>query len=144
MTFDTSSFIFPPTMKKYFTHIYAAIVITALLYAVPVIANDQIQPILTELSRPNAPLIELNEISPLDSPENNQPVAEAESPKNITVPPLFSLEELKQASTTESVIESEPDLYILDTNLPLSDIPLALNSKVEYFLYYFFKIIYWQ
>jgi membrane-bound lytic murein transglycosylase D len=51
--------------------------------------------------------------------------------ESAPVTALFSLEELKDSN------EDESELSLPDVNLPLSDIPLALNSKVEYFLYYF-------
>jgi membrane-bound lytic murein transglycosylase D len=119
-------------MKKYSLPTYAAIALIALLYALPVAANDQIQPLLAELTRPNAPIIELNDISPL-SQNPGQPVVAAEPVNGVPTAPLFSLEELKDSQ----VAESESDLELPDSDMPLSDIPLALNSKVEYFLYYF-------
>lgn len=44
---------------------------------------------------------------------------------------LFTLDELKEKSSDNAELE------LPDIDLPLADIPLTLNSKVEYFLYYF-------
>lgn len=101
-----------------------------LLYALPVSATEPIQPLLAELTRPNATLAELDATTSLFS-VIGQTSALPENSKTVT--PLFSLEELHESVSTAT----DGGLELPDADLPLSDIPLALNSKVEYFLYYF-------
>ncbi|MBK5276211.1 MAG: transglycosylase SLT domain-containing protein [Desulfuromonadales bacterium] len=107
---------------------YCIVIIALFLYALPASATEPTQALLAELTRPNAPVLSAAEMPALVSdfePEDakEQPVA--------PVADLFTLEELKG----KTVDAAELDLP--DVELPLSDIPLALNSKVEYFLYYF-------
>jgi len=80
------------------------------------------------LTRPNAPLLGTPELPGL-VPSDNQTAPE--STETAPVAALFSLEELRKTG------DAEDDLELPDTDLPISDIPLTLNSKVEYFLYYF-------
>jgi membrane-bound lytic murein transglycosylase D len=115
-------------MKKPRLFTYVAVAFAALFYALPVAATEPIQPLLAELIRPNALLpgtVESPALVPADDP------ATAESGETAPVAALFSLEELRDSSDGYS------DLELPDTGLPVSDIPLTLNSKVEYFLYYF-------
>ncbi|HEY5523131.1 MAG TPA: transglycosylase SLT domain-containing protein, partial [Desulfuromonadaceae bacterium] len=109
-----------------FTHVVFAL--AALLYALPVAATEPIQPLLAELSRPNALLLGTTEPPALVSADDQ---SANEPAKSAPVAALFSLEELKGSSDDES------DLELPNVTLPISDIPLTLNSKVEYFLYYF-------
>ena len=107
---------------------YATGAMSFLLCALPAFATEPIKPLLTELARPNAPLVLLNEppaLIPADELAAN--ASESDTP----VADLFSLEELH-----EKVGESG-ELSLPDIDLPISDIPLTLNSKVEYFLYFF-------
>ena len=115
-------------MKKFNVFTYAAIALAAMLYALPVAATEPIQPLLAELTRPNAPLLGTTETPALVSADDQ---AAPESIEAAPVTALFSLEELRDTSDAES------DLGLPDVDLPISDIPLTLNSKVEYFLYYF-------
>ncbi|OGU15875.1 MAG: lytic transglycosylase [Geobacteraceae bacterium GWC2_53_11] len=107
---------------------YTAIACAVLLHALPVCATEPVQPLLAELTRPNAPLLGPSETPALVPADELSPVEPADS---TPVASLFSLEELRDTTNEED------DLALPDVNLPLSDIPLALNSKVEYFLYYF-------
>ena len=107
---------------------YCIIIITLLLHALPAAAAEPAQALLAELTRPNAPLmaeVDVPALIPMDEPGDvkDQPTG--------PVADLFTLEELKDTSGEAA------ELDLPDVNLPLSDIPLALNSKVEYFLYYF-------
>jgi len=107
---------------------YCVIIIALLLYALPSSAAEPAQALLAEITRPNAPIlapVDVAALIPMDETDDagNQPAEPAVD--------LFTLEELK--GTTSDAAE----LALPDVNLPLSDIPLALNSKVEYFLYYF-------
>jgi membrane-bound lytic murein transglycosylase D len=115
-------------MKKFTLSTYIAIVFAALLHALPVAATEPIQPLLAELTRPNALLVGVAEspaLVPADDLATNEPGESA------PVTALFSLEELRDSGDAAS------DLELPDVGLPISDIPLTLNSKVEYFLYYF-------
>ncbi len=115
-------------MKRRFLFTYAVLALAFLLFAVPVSASEPVQPLLAELTRPNALLLEKTEPPSLVPADTLEVVASNETPPSA---PLFSLEELHDANIDDS------DLELPDVELPLSDIPLALNSKVEYFLYYF-------
>lgn len=115
-------------MKKFHLFTYAIFALAALFYALPVAATEPIQPLLAELTRPNAPLLGTTE-APALVPDDDQ--AAAETGESVPVTALFSLEELRNSSDDDS------DLELPDVGLPISDIPLTLNSKVEYFLYYF-------
>ena len=83
---------------------------------------------IAELTRANAPLLEN-----VGEPGQPAPQLQDESGREPgeTVADLFSLEELRNSAQDDS------ELALPDTELPEADIPLALNSKVEYFLYYF-------
>ena len=107
---------------------FGAAVLAALLYALPVAALEPVQPLLAELIRPLAPLLGTPEVPALVAADGRDTL---ESGDPAPVAALFSLEELRDSGDDESELE------LPDVSLPLSDIPLALNSKVEYFLYYF-------
>lgn len=115
-------------MKKPNLFTYAVIALAGMLYALPVAATEPIQPLLAELTRPNALLPGAAELPALVSSDDQ---AAPESTDSAPVAALFSLEELRSAGDAEDYLE------LPDVDLPISDIPLALNSKVEYFLYYF-------
>ena len=115
-------------MKKVHFFTYVAVTFAVLLCALPVAATEPVQPLLAELIRPNAlppGTAGAPELVPADDPATTG--ADASAP----VTKLFSLEELNDSSGDQS------DLDLPDDGLPISDIPLTLNSKVEYFLYYF-------
>jgi membrane-bound lytic murein transglycosylase D len=115
-------------MKQYNFFTYIVTAFAALLFAQPVAAAEPIQPLLAELTRPNAPMLETAE-APALVPTDDQ--GTTESGESAPVAALFSLEELRNSSDDDS------DLELPDVDMPISDIPLTLNSKVEYFLYYF-------
>ncbi len=115
-------------MQKFHLTRYAVITIAALLYALPVLATEPIQPLLAELTRPNAP-----QLAPSEQPAL-VPADEIDAEEIDPAAPLadlFSLEELHENNG------GDIELALPDVDLPVSDIPLTLNSKVEYFLYYF-------
>src|SRR5450631_2257740 len=105
---------------------YAILLAGLLLNALPVCATEPAHSLLSELTRPAALMLPPDEppalVSSLDvaTEEQSAPVTE-----------LFTLEELKGKA------DDDGELALPDVDLPLSDIPLALNSKVEYFLNYF-------
>jgi len=107
---------------------YCIIIIALLLCALPASASEQTQALLAELTRPNAPLMAAADTPALVSTIEQEEVAEQPA---APVAELFTLDELKDKPTESA------ELDLPDVELPLSDIPLALNSKVEYFLYYF-------
>jgi membrane-bound lytic murein transglycosylase D len=113
-------------MKKYTFFTYVVIVLAASLCALPAAATEPVQPLLAELTRPNALLLGTTE-APALVPADDE--AATESGESTPVAELYSLEELRASSDAE--------IELPDVNLPLSDIPLTLNSRVEYFLYYF-------
>ena len=107
---------------------YCIVIIALILCALPASATEPTQALLAELTRPNAPALaaaEMPALVPISEPENVQEQTAA------AVAELFTLDELKVKSGEAA------ELDLPDVDLPLSDIPLALNSKVEYFLYYF-------
>jgi membrane-bound lytic murein transglycosylase D len=107
---------------------YCFAIIALLLCALPASASEPTQALLSELTRPNAPVLAAAEVPALVSP------AELDDAGRDPAPPaagFFTLEELKDKNADSAELE------LPDIDLPLSDIPLALNSKVEYFLYYF-------
>lgn len=107
---------------------YAFTAAALVLCALPAFATEPIQPLLAELTRPNAPFFspdEPPELIPADE------IAAGETETAPAVADLFSLEELQGKSIDGG------NLSLPDIDLPVSDIPLTLNSKVEYFLYYF-------
>ena len=103
------------------------LLIALLSFALPAGATEPAQSLLAELTRPTAPFLGHSEQVALVP--SNEPLVEDELP--ATVADLFTLEELR------GKIDSGTELALPDVDLPSSDIPLALNSKVEYFLYYF-------
>jgi len=107
---------------------YCIIIIALLLCALPASASEQTQALLAELTRPNAPLMAAADTPALVSTIEQEEVAEQPA---APVGELFTLDELKDKPAESA------ELDLPDVELPLSDIPLALNSKVEYFLYYF-------
>ena len=124
-----------PSMKKNHLVTYLVIVAATLLCALPVAAVEPVQPLLAELSSPTAPLLGTIEPAatepPALAPVDDLAVTESVESAPAPVAPLFSLQELHDRS------DSDGELELPDATLPLSDIPLTLNSKVEYFLYYF-------
>jgi membrane-bound lytic murein transglycosylase D len=115
-------------MKKGNLFTYVIIALATLLYALPGAATEPVQPLLAELIRPNALLpgaVEAPGLVPVDDQ------ATTDSGEIPPVATLFSLEELHKSGN------GEEDLELPNADLPISDIPLTLNSKVEYFLYYF-------
>jgi len=114
-------------MKKFTLFTYVVIALAPLLYTLPVAATETIQPLLAELTRPNAP-----RLGTIGAPElvTDDEQTASESRGSTPATALFSLEELRDSSDAD-------DLELPNGNLPISDIPLTLNSKVEYFLYFF-------
>lgn len=107
---------------------YCIVIIALLACALPASATEPTQALLAELTRPNAPALAALEAPALVS------TAEAEDAQGQPAAPvaeLFTLDELKVKAADAA------ELDLPDAELPLSDIPLTLNSKVEYFLYYF-------
>lgn len=123
-----ASFIIHPPMKKQLLFTYVVIAFAAHLFVRPVAATEPIQPLLAELTRPNAPMSG-SAGAPALLPADEQVITE--SGKTAPVAALFSLEELRNSKDDDS------DLELPDVDMPISGIPLTLNSKVEYFLYYF-------
>jgi membrane-bound lytic murein transglycosylase D len=115
-------------MKRFLLFTYAVIALAPLLYVLPVAATEPIQPLLAELTRPNALSFGADKVALLGTADDQNMTEQLSS---APVTKLFSLEELRNSS------EDDGDLELPDVDLPISDIPLTLNSKVEYFLYYF-------
>ncbi len=65
----------------------------------------------------------IRELANMSSPDNDDASSEA--------PDIFTLNELRE---NRAAVE---ELELPDVDLPSADIPLALNEKVEYFIYYF-------
>jgi membrane-bound lytic murein transglycosylase D len=114
-------------MKKFQPFTYVIIVCAALLFTLPAAATEPIQPLLAELTRPNA--LSLGSEQPSLVPTDY--LTAPESGNSSPVATLFSLEELRDSN------DDGGELELPDVVLPIADIPLTLNSKVEYFLYYF-------
>ncbi len=104
------------------------VVIIALLYTLPAMALQPAQPLPAELTRPNILQREPTAAPALTSLDDQNPIGPVGT---VALPAIFSLGELSASG------EDEGELELPETDLPISDIPLALNSKVEYFLYYF-------
>ena len=104
-----------------------ALIITMLLTAATAYAGEPTQSLLSELTRPTAPAFapapggELELVADLAEPDVEV----------VEGPTYFTLEELHEAG------DGSPVLTLPDVELPAADIPITLNSKVEYFLYYF-------
>ena len=128
LTFKPASIILFHPMKIFRLYAYAICILALALSAGPVSATEPVQPLLAELTRPNAISPEKTD-TPALVPADVEESAASNDPSPTAA--LFSLEELKDANNDDG------DLELPDVELPLSDIPLALNSKVEYFLYYF-------
>jgi membrane-bound lytic murein transglycosylase D len=79
---------------------------------------------LTSPAVPALPALEQVALVPRDE------LTDEEEPQR-DVSELFTLEELKDKT------DDAAELALPDVDLPQADIPLALNSKVEYFLTYF-------
>jgi len=105
----------------------AFLLIALLLLALPAGATEPAQSLLNELTRPTAPMLPAAgqiALVPADEPQ-------AVEERAGQVEELFTLEELNGKA------DAGADLALPEVDLSLSDIPLTLNSKVEYFLYYF-------
>nr|WP_223924083.1 transglycosylase SLT domain-containing protein [Geobacter sp. AOG2] len=103
------------------------IAILLVLCAFPAGATEPVQPLLAELTSPTAPALPALEQVALVP--RDELTAEAEPQQNTSG--LFTLEELKDKT------DDGTELALPDVDLPQADIPLTLNSKVEYFLNYF-------
>ncbi|MDD2853800.1 MAG: lytic transglycosylase domain-containing protein, partial [Desulfuromonadaceae bacterium] len=101
-----------------------------MLPALPSVASEQGQLLLAELTQPNTmPYGRAADVPALiASDEFSAPEIKVPAPTEG----LFTLEDLRDSADERRDL-GLPD----DIALPLSDIPLALNSKVEFFLYYF-------
>lgn len=108
-------------MKQFF------IIAAVLVWAVTGYGAEPVQPILAELAKPMATGISHKEKPALLTAEE---LALGEEPARNGAE-FFTLEEIASKD------EHQLDLDLPDISLPASDIPLTLNSKVEYFLYYF-------
>jgi len=101
--------------------------ILLVMTALPCYAGETAQALLNELTKPNAPELNTGYLPTLvaseELGETNRGTAAAET--------LFTLEELHEKR------EAPAELELPEIDLPLADIPLTMNSKVEYFLYYF-------
>jgi membrane-bound lytic murein transglycosylase D len=107
---------------------YWIVIITLLLYALPASAAEPTQALLAELTRPNAPVLSTAEMPSLVPTAELVDIMEQSA---VPAGELFTLDELKEKTADTA------ELDLPDVDLLLSDIPLTLNSKVEYFLYYF-------
>jgi membrane-bound lytic murein transglycosylase D len=108
-------------------HVNLVLLIALLLFAFPAGATEPAQSLLAELTRPTEQLLNHSgQVAPVPADgslvKEDQPVAKEE---------LFTLEELRGKT------DSGRELALPDADLPTMDIPLALNSKVEYFISYF-------
>lgn len=115
-------------MKKLRLFTYAVICLAAIFHGIPAAATEPGQPLLAELTSPGTTLLNSSETPALIPDEALHP---AETSRPAPLKALFSLEELQKSG------DADTDLKLPNIELPNSDIPLALNSKVEYFLYYF-------
>lgn len=107
---------------------YCLIIIALLSGTLQASAAEPAQALLAELTRPTAPVVSTMETPALVPADELLDTDQTSATPSNT---LFTLEELKEPSRDTA------DLELPDVELPLSDIPLALNSQVEYFLYYF-------
>lgn len=115
-------------MKKFLLMTYGAITLATTFVALPAAASEPVQPLLAELIRPNASSpVALEAPALVTAHEQVAGISGEPAP----VEELFSLEELRNSADDSSNLE------LPDVVLPIADIPLTLNSKVEYFLYYF-------
>jgi membrane-bound lytic murein transglycosylase D len=115
-------------MKTCLRLLYLVSFMSVVQFARPASALEPVKPLLTELASPNAPqsgLLERPELVPADE------IIADDVATDAPVTDLFSLEDLHDKTGAEI------DLALPDVDLPIADIPLTLNSKVEYFLYYF-------
>ncbi|KAA0892165.1 LysM peptidoglycan-binding domain-containing protein [Oryzomonas rubra] len=107
-------------------HIVIAIALVAC--SLPAGATEPVQPLLTELTSPTVPALPaLEQVALVPRDE----LTDEEEPQQQDASELFTLEELKDKGSDAA------ELTLPDVDLPQADIPLALNSKVEYFLTYF-------
>lgn len=103
------------------------VAIVVLLLALPAGAAELAQSLLNELTYPTAPVLTSPELPALIYAD--EPLTEEDQSGKMM--DLFTLEEFKTKT------DEAGEFMLPDMDLPLSDIPLALNSKVKYFLYYF-------
>jgi membrane-bound lytic murein transglycosylase D len=114
-------------IKRIFsTYVFA--LFATVFSVLPVSAMEAVQPLLAELTKPNATHIGTGQAPALVPADE---LSSTESADEAPVTAIFSLEELRDSTDDNAALE------LPDINLPLSDIPLALNSNVEYFLFYF-------
>lgn len=92
----------------------------------PCLAIEHSQSLLSELSRSTTSRPSRGDATGLVSPAERQ----GDDVPGL-VSELFSLEEIRGKAAESGELE------LPDIDLPLSDIPLTLNNRVEYFLYYF-------
>lgn len=95
--------------------------------ALPCFAAETAQALLNELIKPNTPELNTSNEPSLVSADDlavSRQITEAAAT-------LFTLEELHEKH------EPSVDLELPEIDLPLAEIPLTMNSKVEYFLYFF-------
>jgi len=105
------------------------LVIAILLFfgAFPASAAEPVQPLLAELTTSSTPELPALDEAALVSADG---LTDQEEPRH-TSRELFTLDELKDNNG------APVELALPDVDLPQADIPLTLNSKVEYFLAYF-------
>ncbi|MBT1072003.1 lytic transglycosylase domain-containing protein [Pelotalea chapellei] len=105
---------------------YGVIVTSVLLSSLQAHAVEPAQALLNELARPNVAL-------PAGSGAPALAALDDELKAEEDLPPadFFTLEEARENT------ERNTELVLPDIDLPLSDIPLTLNNKVEYFISYF-------
>lgn len=110
-----------------FPHLrYGAAIAALLLSTLQAHAVEPAQALLNELARPNVALPAGSGTPALAALDD-----ESATEEELTAVNFFTLEE------TRGNTETDDDLVLPDIDLPLSDIPLTLNSKVEYFIYHF-------
>jgi len=105
---------------------YAVLIAVLLLTALQSYAMEPAQALLNELARPYAALP-----SGSDTPALAALDDEVMTEEEVAATEFFTLDEAKSNGV------GGQELVLPDIDLPLSDIPLTLNSKVEYFIYYF-------
>src|SRR5450756_1947652 len=100
---------------------YCIVIIALFMCALPASATEPAQALLGELTRPNAPLLAAVEMPALVPTTETEPAMEQ---TDAPVAELFTLDELKDKPVDAA------ELVLPDVDLPLSDIPLALNLSL--------------